>query len=160
MATLQWIGKEKIINHHQEVPFRVLHKKYTFNADRSDNMIIHGDNLMALKSLLPRYEGSIKCVYIDPPYNTGKKEGQWVYSDNVDDPRIKKWLNQVVGSEEEDLSRHDKWLCMMYPRLKLLRKLMHETGVIFISIDDNEVFNLKTIMDEIFGPTNFIQCYL
>lgn len=156
MPTLNWIGKGKIINHHQEVPFKVLRKKYTFNADSSENMIIHGDNLIALKSLLLRYEGAIKCVYIDPPYNTGKKEGQWVYSDNVDDPRIKKWLNQVVGSEEEDLSRHDKWLCMMYPRLKLLRKLMHETGVIFISIDDNEVFNLKTIMDEIFGPTNFI----
>lgn len=156
MATLHWIGKEKIINHHQEVPFKVLHKKYTYNANQSENMIIHGDNLMALKSLLPRFEGMIKCVYIDPPYNTGKKEGQWVYSDNVDDPRIKKWLNQVVGSEEEDLSRHDKWLCMMYPRLKLLRKLMHESGVIFISIDDNEVFNLKAIMDEIFGATNFI----
>lgn len=156
MATLQWIGKDKIINHHQEVPFKVLHKKYTFYNDISENMIIHGDNLIALKSLLPKYEGSIKCVYIDPPYNTGKKEGQWGYSDNVDDPRIMKWLNQVVGGEEEDLSTHDKWLCMMYPRLKLLRKLMHETGIIFISIDDNEVFNLKTIMDEIFGPTNFI----
>ncbi len=156
MPTLNWIGKEKVINHHQEVPYRTLKKKYTFNSEKSENMIIHGDNLLALKSLLPQYEGLVDCVYIDPPYNTGKKEGQWVYSDNVDDPRIKKWLGEVVGPEGEDLSRHDKWLCMMYPRLKLLQKLLNENGRIFISIDDNELANLKLICDEIFGRTNFI----
>ena len=134
MPTLEWIGKDKVVNHHQEVPFRILDKKYTFNAENSENMIIHGDNLLALKSLLPKYEGLIDCIYIDSPYNTGKKEGQWVYSDNVDDPRIKKWIGEVVGAEGEDLSRHDKWLCMMYPRLKLLHKLLSSNGVIFISI--------------------------
>ena len=143
MPTLEWIGKSKVINHHQEVPYRVLDKKYTFNADESENRIIHGDNLLALKSLLPQYEGGIDCIYIDPPYNTGAKEGQWVYSDNVDDYRIKKWLGDVVGAEGEDLSRHDKWLCMMYPRLKLLHKLLSNNGIIFISIDENEVYNLK-----------------
>lgn len=156
MPTLEWIGKEKVINHHQEVPFRILDKKYTYNAESSENMIIHGDNLLALKSLLPQYEGKVDCIYIDPPYNTGKKEGQWVYSDNVNDPRIKKWLGEVVGAEGEDLSRHDKWLCMMYPRLKLLHKLLSNKGVIFISIDDKELASLKLCCDEIFGSSNFI----
>lgn len=156
MPELKWIGKDKIINHHQDVKFRVLDKQYTFNAKNSENMIINGDNLEALKSLLPKHEGTIKAIYIDPPYNTGKREGFWVYSDNVDDPRIAKWLGEVVKGDDEDLSRHDKWLCMMYPRLKLMRKLMSEDGVIFISIDDNEVFNLKAICDEIFGSSNYI----
>lgn len=155
MPTLNWIGKDKIINHHNDVPYKVLKKIYFFENENSKNMIIHGDNLYALKSLLPKYENGIDCVYIDPPYNTGTKEGKWVYSDNVDDPRIKKWLGEVVGKEGEDLSRHDKWLCMMYPRLKLLQKLLSEDGRIFISIDENELYNLKLICDEIFGSNNF-----
>lgn len=161
MPTLEWIGKDKVINHHQKVPFRVLERKYSFDADGqheadngSENKIIHGDNLEALKALLPQYEGRIKCIYIDPPYNTGN-EG-WVYNDNVNDPKIRKWLGEVVGREGEDLSRHDKWLCMMYPRLKLLQKLLADDGAIFISIDDTEFSNLKLICDEIFGTRNFL----
>ena len=161
MPTLEWIGKSKVINHHQDVPFRVLERKYSFdengqhNEDNgSENMIIRGDNLEALKALLPRYEGRVKCIYIDPPYNTGN-EG-WVYNDNVNDPKIKKWLGEVVGKEGEDLTRHDKWLCMMYPRLKLLQKLLAEDGAIFISIDDTEYANLKLICDEIFGSNCFV----
>lgn len=160
MPTLNWIGKDKVINHHQDVPYKVLEQQYTYSTGSetgafvSENKIIHGDNLEALKSLLPQYEGKIKCIYIDPPYNTGN-EG-WVYNDNVNDPKIKKWLGQVVGKESEDLSRHDKWLCMMYPRLKLLHKLLADDGVIFISIDDIECQNLKQILDEIFGRKNFI----
>ena len=161
MPTLEWIGKEKVVNHHLEVPYRVLERKYSFDengqneADNgSENKIIHGDNLEALKSLLPQYEGRVKCIYIDPPYNTGN-EG-WVYNDNVNDPHIKAWLNKTVGKEGEDLSRHDKWLCMMYPRLKLLQKLLAEDGAIFISIDDNELYNLKSICDEIFGANCFV----
>ncbi|MFU8925111.1 site-specific DNA-methyltransferase [Acinetobacter puyangensis] len=119
-----------------------------------NNRIIHGDNLTVLKSLLPEFEGKVNCIYIDPPYNTGN-EG-WVYNDNVNDPRIKKWLGEVVGKEGEDLSRHDKWLCMMYPRLKLLHQLLADDGVLFISIDDNEQANLKLICDEIFGQSNFV----
>ena len=165
MPTLTWIGKEKVVNHHQEVPYRVLEHKYGFRADdpadttptNSGNKIIHGDNLEALKSLLPEYEGRIKCIYIDPPYNTGNEK--WVYNDNVNDPRIKKWLGEVVGKQGEDLSRHDKWLCMMYPRLKLLHKLLADDGVIFISIDDNELANLKQLCDEIFGANNFIDFF-
>lgn len=153
MPTLEWIGKDKVINHHLEVPFQVLGAQYIYHADESENMIIHGDNLAALKSLLPKYEGRVKCIYIDPPYNTGN-EG-WVYNDNVNDPKIKKWLGEVVGREGEDLSRHDKWLCMMYPRLKLLQRLLAEDGAIFISIDDNELYNLKAICDEIFGASCF-----
>lgn len=153
MPTLDWIGKDKVINHHMDVPYRVLDAKYEY-GEADGNMIIHGDNLSALKSLLPEYEGKIRCIYIDPPYNTGN-EG-WVYNDNVNDPRIKKWLGEVVGSEGEDLSRHDKWLCMMYPRLKLLHKLLAENGVIFISIDDREQVNLRVICNEIFGEKNFL----
>ncbi len=162
MPTLEWIGKDKVINHHQEVPFRVLERKYSFDEsgqheedNGSENMIIRGDNLEALKALLPRYEGRVKCIYIDPPYNTGN-EG-WVYNDNVNDPKIKKWLGEVVGKEGEDLTRHDKWLCMMYPRLKLLQKLLADDGVIFISIDTNELYNLKSICDEIFGTNCFVE---
>ena len=161
MPTLEWIGKDKVVNHHLEVPYRVLERQYSFDengqneADNgSENKIIHGDNLEALKSLLPQYEGRVKCIYIDPPYNTGN-EG-WVYNDNVNDPHIKAWLNKTVGKEGEDLSRHDKWLCMMYPRLKLLQKLLSEDGVIFISIDDTEYANLKLICDEIFGSNCFV----
>ena len=126
----------------------MLENQYTYGAGASENMIIHGDNLEALKALLPRYEGQVKCIYIDPPYNTGN-EG-WVYNDNVNDPKIRKWLGEVVGKEGEDLSRHDKWLCMMYPRLKLLQKLLADDGVIFISIDDTEFSYLRLICDEIF----------
>jgi adenine-specific DNA-methyltransferase len=168
MPTLHWIGKDKVVNHHQDVPYKILEPQYTFVDGKEqapsplemlegdvDNKIIHGDNLEALKSLLPQYEGKVKCIYIDPPYNTGN-EG-WVYNDNVNDPKIKKWLHEVVGKEGEDLSRHDKWLCMMYPRLKLLHKLLAEDGAIFISIDEVEISNLKLILDEIFGVGNFIE---
>ena len=154
MPTLSWIGKDKVLNHHNEVPYRILDKKYSYGDDRNGNMVIHGDNLEALKSLLPEYEGKVKCIYIDPPYNTGN-EG-WIYNDNVNDPRIKKWLGDVVGKEGDDLSRHDKWLCMMYPRLRLLQKLLAEDGAIFISIDDNELYSLKWICDEIFGSNCFV----
>jgi len=167
MPTLNWIGKDKVVSHHQDVPYRVLEHKYGFTSDpstgsgkeqaeptKSGNKIIHGDNLEALKSLLPEYEGKVKCIYIDPPYNTGN-EG-WKYNDNVNHPKIQKWLGDTVGKEGDDLSRHDKWLCMMYPRLKLLHKLLTEDGIIFISIDDNEYQNLKYMCDEIFSKSNFI----
>ncbi len=158
MPTLDWIGKDKVVTHHLDVPYRVLDRKYTFgDTPDSGNMIIHGDNLEALKALLPQYEGSIKCIYIDPPYNTGK-EG-WVYNDNVNDPHIQKWLHDTfheTGITVDDLTRHDKWLCMMYPRLMLLQRLLSDDGAIFISIDENELANLRLICDEIFGQTNFV----
>jgi adenine-specific DNA-methyltransferase len=161
MPTLHWIGKEKVINHHMDVPFKVLEHSYGFDngqqteaETKSGNKIIHGDNLEALKALLPEYEGKIKCIYIDPPYNTGNES--WMYNDNVNDPKIKKWLGQVVGKEAEDFTRHDKWLCMMYPRLKLLYKLLADDGVIFISIDDNEQANLRLMCNEILGEQNFV----
>lgn len=166
MPTLEWIGKDKVVNHHQEVPYRVLDRQYSYDEagqhtedNGSENMIIHGDNLEALKALLPRYEGKVKCIYIDPPYNTAKsseKNKAWIYSDNVDDPKIEAWLNTTVGNEGEDLTRHDKWLCMIYPRLKLLYKLLAEDGIIFISIDDNESSVFRLVCDEIFGRRNFI----
>ena len=155
MPTLNWIGKEAVVNHDKEVPFRLLKKVKAHSVgENSQNLIIHGDNLEALKALMPYYQGKIKCIYIDPPYNTGN-EG-WVYNDKVNSPKIKKWLGKVVGAEAEDLCRHDKWLCMMYPRLKLLRDLLSEDGVIFVSINDSEVHNLRFLLDEIFSADNFI----
>lgn len=161
MPTLNWIGKEKIVNHHQDVPFRVLEHQYGFTENgkqkkptESGNIIIEGDNLEALKTLLPTYEGNINCICIDPPYNTGTEN--WIYNDNVNHPKIKQWLNHIVGKEGDDLSRHDKWLCMMYPRLKLMHKLLKDDGLIFINIDDNELHNLVAIMNEIFGVKNKI----
>ena len=159
MPTLNWIGKEAVINHHDEVPIHTL----THDPGRSlgaenkplgtGNLLIEGDNLLALKALLPYYAGRVKCIYIDPPYNTGNEN--WIYNDNVNNPTIRKWLGKIVGKLSEDLSRHDKWLCMMYPRLCLLHQLLREDGVIFISIDDNEVHHLRMLMDEIFGEKNF-----
>lgn len=167
MPVLDWIGKDKVMNHHLVVPYHVLDRQYSFDEqgtheddNGSENMIIHGDNLLALKSLLPQYEGRVNCIYIDPPYNTSHSTSQnqrWVYNDNVDDPLFLKWLGEVVGDEGEDLSRHDKWLCMMYPRLRLLHRLLSDDGVIFISIDNNEQARLKLLCDEVFGNNNFIE---
>ncbi len=162
MPTLNWIGKEAVINHHDEVPIHTL----THDLDRSlgteneplgtGNLLIEGDNLLALKALLPYYAGRVKCIFIDPPYNTGNEN--WIYNDNVNSPIIQRWLGKTVGDLAKDLSRHDKWLCMMYPRLCLLHQLLREDGVIFISIDDNEVHHLHALMNEIFYEPNFIAC--
>ena len=156
MPTLTWIGKQAVEKHHLEIPYRLLEYDESFSVGdkESGNLLVQGDNLHALKALLPYYAGKVKCIYIDPPYNTGN-EG-WQYNDNINAPEIRTWLNKVVGSEGEDLSRHDKWLCMMYPRLQLLKRLLRPDGIIFISIDDNECANLKMLMDEIFLPQNFI----
>ena len=181
MPMLKWARKDKVVNHHNEVPFRVLERKWIFNAEcfrrgsfgvsefegqsfqspklqnsqwrknngSDENMIIHATSRRA-ESLLPRYQGRVKCIYIDPPYNTATR---LVY--NTSDDRRSK-MAAVVGKEGEDFSRHDKWLCMMYPRLRLLQKLLSNDGAIFISIDDNELYNLKLVCDEIFGSNCFI----
>ena len=156
MPTLNWIGKQAVTSHHKEVPFRLVEPVPELSAGdvESGNLIVQGDNLLALKALLPRYAGQVKCIYIDPPYNTGN-EG-WVYNDNVNSPEIRRWLGETVGKEGETLDRHDRWLCMMYPRLMLLKQFLREDGAIFISIDDNEVSNLRLIMDEVFGTSNFV----
>jgi site-specific DNA-methyltransferase (adenine-specific)/adenine-specific DNA-methyltransferase len=156
MPTLHWIGKAAVVNHHRKVPYHLLRCDKQLSAGDPDagNLLVQGDNLLALKALLPYYAGKVKCIYIDPPYNTGN-EG-WVYNDNVNSPEILQWIKATVGKEGEDLSRHDKWLCMMYPRLALLRDFLTEDGAIFVSIDDNEVQNLRAVMDEIFGKRNFV----
>ena len=156
MPTLDWIGKKAVVNHHREVPYRLLHcdKDKSFGDPDAGNLLVQGDNLEALKALLPYYAGKVKCIYIDPPYNTG--EQGWVYNDNVNSPEIKAWLGKLVGKEAEDFSRHDKWLCMMYPRLRLLKDFLEQDGVIFVSIDDEEVTNLRILLSEIFGKTRFI----
>jgi len=154
MPTLNWIGREAVIHHHNEVPYRLLRCEGELSAGdpESGNLLIEGDNLEALKALLPYYAGQVKCIYIDPPYNRGQED--WVYNDNVNSPQIRAWLGKVVG--REDLSRHDKWLCMMYPRLELLKKLMREDGVIIVAIDDNELSHLRLLMNDVFGESNWI----
>jgi len=158
MPTLNWIGKEAVVKHHKDVPFRLLEPVAELSCGEADsgNLIVQGDNLHALKALLPRYAGQVKCIYIDPPYNTGN-EG-WAYNDNVNSPEIRRWLGEVVGKEGETLDRHDRWLCMMYPRLVLLKQFLREDGAIFVSIDDNEIGTLRLLMDEVFGKTNFVAC--
>ncbi|MFN3722860.1 MAG: site-specific DNA-methyltransferase [Paracoccaceae bacterium] len=160
MPTLDWIGKQAVVNHHREVPYRLVHCDGTLSAGdpEAGNLLVQGDNLEALRALLPYYAGKVKCIYIDPPYNTGN-EG-WVYNDNVNSPEMRTWLGQVVGKEAEDLSRHDKWLCMMYPRLRLLREFLRDDGVIFVSIDDDEHHRLRSLMDEVFGAQNFVACLI
>ncbi|MDV4270369.1 site-specific DNA-methyltransferase [Acinetobacter baumannii] len=156
MPTLNWIGKEAVEKHHKEVPYRLLEPVVELSCgdEQSGNLLVQGDNLHALKALLPRYAGKVKCIYIDPPYNTGNEK--WAYNDNVNSPEIRKWLGEAVGKEGETLDRHDRWLCMMYPRLLLLRKLLSDDGIIFISIGDDELGHLILMMDEIFGKNNQI----
>ena len=157
MPTLEFKGKQHIYAHHLTVPYRPLQPDPARSlnpAGVDDNLIIHGDNLHALKALLPRYAGRVKCIYIDPPYNTGNE--CWVYNDNVNSPLMREWLKENGSVDGEDLERHDKWLCMMWPRLQLLKELLADDGAIFISIDDNEQHHLRMLMDEIFGAPNFI----
>ena len=157
MPTLEFKGKQHIYAHHLTVPYRPLEPDENRScnpSDTDDNLIIHGDNLHALKALLPRYANRIKCVYIDPPYNTGNEN--WVYNDNVNSPLMQQWLTENAPVDNEDLERHDKWLCMMWPRLHLLKELLSEDGIIFISIDHNEQHHLRMLMDEIFGEQNIV----
>jgi len=150
MPTIKFKGKNSIWNHHLSVPYQILEKDKNQSLkgkNENENLIIEADNLIALKSLLPKYQGKIKCIYIDPPYNTGSE--RWTYNDKTNSPLIKEWLGKEVN--RDDLTKHDKWLCMMTPRLKLLRELLNDEGVIFISIDDNELHHLLMLMDEIFG---------
>ncbi len=163
MPTLTWRGKDAVLNHHLEVPYRLLKCEGALSAGApgSGNLIVEGDNLQALKALLPYYKGQVKCIYIDPPYNTGTderdeggKRSGWIYNDNVNSVEIREWLGKVVGEESEDLNRHDKWLCMMWPRLQLLKQFLKPDGIIFVSIDDIELANIRTILDEVFGVRN------
>ena len=154
MVSLEFGGKQAVYAHHLTVPVRSLvpDPSKSLKSVDVDNLIIHGDNLQALKALLPRYAGRVNCIYIDPPYNTGNED--WVYNDNVSSPALKEWLGKTVGSD--DMERHSKWCCMMWPRLQLLGELLAEDGAIFVSIDDNEVHRLRMVMDEVFGDSNFI----
>ena len=156
MPTLDWIGKRAVLNHHREIPFHLLRSnpEMSVGMEPTGNLLVQGDNLLALKALQPFYARQVKCIYIDPPYNTGNEK--WIYNDAVNSPEIREWLGQLVKGEVEDLTRHDKWLCMMYPRLQLLRTFLRDDGVIFVSIDDNELGHLLPLMDEVFGRQNFI----
>ena len=156
MPTLDFKGKHHIYAHHLSVPYRPLEPDESQSCNPSgeeDNLIIRGDNLNALKALLPHYANRVKCIYIDPPYNTGNKD--WIYEDDVNNPPMQEWFKEHSPVDKEDMERHDKWLCMMWPRLHLLKELLAEDGVIFISIDDNEVHHLRMLMDEIFEEKNF-----
>lgn len=162
MPTLEFKGKQFVYSHHLGVPFRELQvvpdKSLPAKGQKpslDDNLIIHGDNLEALKALLPTHAGKVDCIFIDPPYNTGE-EG-WCYNDNVRSPLMKEWLKKSANPvDKEDLERHDKWLCMMWPRLQLLRELLAENGSLWVSIDDNEDHRLRQLLDEVFGVKGYI----
>lgn len=156
MPELQFKGKEFVYNHHLSVPYRPLVPdagKSIGETSLSGNLILHGDNLHALKALLPLYAGKVDCVFIDPPYNTGNEN--WCYNDNVNSPMMRDWLNNNPVGIEDGL-RHDKWLSMMYPRLKLLHELLSESGSFWMTLDDNEIHRARAMMDEIFGEGSFI----
>lgn len=156
MPTLDWIGKKAVVMHHLEVPYRLLRCEggLSAGAPGNGNLLVHGDNLDALKALLPYYGGKVKCIYIDPPYNSG--EQTWTYNDKVDSPEISRWLGKTVGREFEDLTRHDKWLCMMYPRMNLLVEFLKQDGFLFVSLDDAEAYRFKIMMEEILPPSAFV----
>lgn len=161
MPTLNWIGKDAVVRHHEDVPYRLLEPVPELShtdpnaPDDSGNLIVQGDNLHALKALLPRYAGQVKCIYIDPPYNTGN-EG-WCYNDNVRSPLMKEWLKKSANPvDKEDLERHDKWLCMMWPRLALLRELLSDEGAVFVCINDIEQHTLRLLLDEVELLSNLV----
>lgn len=157
MPKLEFKGKHHIHAHHLTVAHRQLvpcSEKSLGSTGVDGNLIIQGDNLYALKTLMPRYASKVKCIFIDPPYNTGN-EG-WVYSDSVNSPLMRQWIQEKAKVDDEDLERHDKWLCMMWPRLHLLKELLSQDGAIFVTIDDNEQPRLRMLMDEIFGEGNFV----
>lgn len=160
MVSINFKGKQYVQNHHLAVKYHELvpdkKKSLTDKISLHDNLIIHGDNLKALKALLPTHAGKVKCIYIDPPYNTGNEK--WVYNDNVNSPMMQEWLGKVV--DKEDLTRHDKWLCMMWPRLRLLRELLTEDGAIFVSIGDDEGHRIRCALDEVFSEQNFLGCFV
>ena len=154
MPRMTWIGKEAVLDLHRRVPLRLLDAvpAQAIAGREVGHQLIEGDNLEALRALLPRHQGRIKCVTIDPPYNTGNEN--WVYNDAVNSPAMRAWLGKAVG--RDDLTRHDKWLCLMYPRLMLLRELLSEDGSIWVFLDDHEIGPLRLLMDEIFGAEQFI----
>lgn len=162
MPTLEFKGKQFVYSHHLSVPFRELkvdeEKSLPAPGEKpslDDNLIIHGDNLEALKALLPTHAGKVDVCYADAPYNTGE-EG-WCYNDNVRSPLMQEWLKKSANPVDgEDLERHDKWLCMMWPRLSLIKELLHQDGILFLSIDDNEADRLTLIVQEIFGEEALI----
>src|SRR5438093_2270748 len=160
MPSLQFKGKVFVQNHHLAVPFHELTPVKSKGLSRTpslhDNVVVHGDNLAALKALLPTFHGKVKCVCIDPPYNTGNEK--WVFNDSVNSPMMREWLGKVV--DREDLTRHDKWCCMMMPRLKLLRELLSSDGIIFVSISDIELHRLRCLMDEVFEERNFVTDFI
>lgn len=165
MPSLEFKGKQFIYTHHLSVPFRELvpdEKKSVAarggKASMDGNLIIHGDNLEALKALLPIYAGQVDCIFIDPPYNTGN-EG-WCYNDKVNSPLMREWQKKSANPvDKEDLERHDKWLCMMWPRLKLLYELLAPGGIIYVCIDDVEMHRLRCLFDDIFGEDSFIAAF-
>lgn len=162
MPTLDFKGKQFIYAHHLTAPFRplvpVAEKSLLPDGkpggkgrepDMDGNLIIHGDNLHALKALLPRYAGRVNCIFIDPPYNTG---GDWCYDDRVNSPLMREWIKDSANPvDKDDLERHDKWLCMMWPRIQLLRELLSDDGILVVAIDDNEQHRLACLIDEVFG---------
>lgn len=156
MPEILFEGKALAKTYHKHLQHKTLStltdRRFDHQTSIYDNLIIEGDNLSVINTLLPYYRNRIKCIYIDPPYNTGNRH--WVYKDDLSTPIVRDWVAKVI--DNKSISKHDKWLCVMMPRLMLMKDLLSDEGLIFISIDDNEVHALKLLMDEIFGEQNFV----
>ena len=133
MPFLTWINDKDARSQSKNVPFHILKNAGTYGDPSTENLIVHGDNLLALRALLPFYRRKVKCIYIDPPYNTGSAFEH--YDDNLE---------------------HSQWLSMMYPRLQLLREFLSEDGSIWVSIDEDEQAYMKVVLDELFSRCNHI----
>lgn len=159
MAEIDFDGKSAVHTYHDTVPTSplILDRSKSVNPTEGDNLIVHGDNLLAMKALLPHYAGRIDCIYIDPPFNT--QDEVWTYNDNIENSETQEWLRQKKV-DSADTQRHDKWACMMWPRLQLFKKLLSDGGLVFLSIDDNEMASLKLLCDEIFSEDSFVANFI
>jgi DNA modification methylase len=148
---LDWAGREEAARLAGSPLWGKLRKvpELSTGECRSGSAIIHADNLPAMAALTPALRGRVDLAFLDPPYNAARE--RWVYPD-----RVLGWFGSVVGAEGEDPLRHDKWLSMMYPRLTLLRVLLAESGTLFLTLDDHEAHHARVLLDEIFGPENFL----
>ena len=139
MPILHWLNKEEAVTTAKKCDYRLLEEvsEWSYGDRDNENLLIQGDNLEALKALVPFYAGKVKCIYIDPPYNTNTAFNH--YDDNLE---------------------HSLWLSMIYPRLELLRELMDEVSTIWVSVDENEFSYLKLVLDEIFGRENCVETFI
>ncbi|AXY21521.1 DNA methylase [Komagataeibacter saccharivorans] len=158
MATLEWEGKHAVAAYVERmVPGTLMHDP-VLSCGKGRDRIIQGDNLAIAHTLMPDHAGRVDMVLIDPPYNTGRRD--WLYDDSASAPPALRWLDAALGPAARTLSRQDRWLCLIYPRLIALKGLLAENGVIACCIDDREYPRLRLLMEDVFGPENFLATFV